>query len=228
MCRGSSALREADRLALLGLVGAAMLAGAAVDWLGRHARPLIAVVAVLGALRGGLDRDPGARADARPPTARRWTGPSPPTTRTRSCWTSRSACAAGIPLYGSPIARRADTGHRRRPPAGGLLHLLGARARPPLTSSATRSTPGWWPSRTGTPSRRRWPRARRDVRGMNIGWVLVWGGTPRAVIRYLTGAGFVFSYRADQVSCTGRAGSSGGAATAAAVPSGAPTAFLLP
>ena len=42
--------------------------------------------------------------------------------------------------------------------------------------------------------------ARRDVRGMNIGWVLVWGGTPPAVIRYLTGAGFVFSYRAEQVS----------------------------
>ena len=30
---GLSALREADRLALLGLVGAAMLAGAAAEWL---------------------------------------------------------------------------------------------------------------------------------------------------------------------------------------------------
>ena len=41
---GLSAFREADRLALLGLVGAALLAGSAVDWLRRHAWPLIAVV----------------------------------------------------------------------------------------------------------------------------------------------------------------------------------------
>ena len=56
---GLSALREADRLALLGLVGAAMLAGAAVDWLSRHARPLIAVVAAAAILEAG------------------WTGPRP-------------------------------------------------------------------------------------------------------------------------------------------------------
>src|SRR5215831_9711412 len=44
---GLSALREADRLALPGLIGAAVLAGGAVDWLWRRARPLVAVVAVL-------------------------------------------------------------------------------------------------------------------------------------------------------------------------------------
>ena len=32
---GLSALREADRFALLGMIGAAVLAGAAVDWLAR-------------------------------------------------------------------------------------------------------------------------------------------------------------------------------------------------
>ena len=51
---GLSAFREADRFALLGLVGAALLAGSAVDWLRRHAWPLIAVVAALGRARGGL------------------------------------------------------------------------------------------------------------------------------------------------------------------------------
>ena len=50
---GLSALREPDRLALLGLMGAAVLAGAAVQWLSQHARPLIAVVAVAAFLEAG-------------------------------------------------------------------------------------------------------------------------------------------------------------------------------
>jgi hypothetical protein len=60
---GLSAFREADRLALLGLVGAALLAGAAVDWLRPRAWPLIIVVAVLGALEAGLPA-PGTKGGA--------------------------------------------------------------------------------------------------------------------------------------------------------------------
>jgi hypothetical protein len=41
--------------------------------------------------------------------------------------------------------------------------------------------------------------ARRDVRGMHIGWVLAWRPTGRA-LQYQTSIGFVFDYRADQVS----------------------------
>jgi hypothetical protein len=41
--------------------------------------------------------------------------------------------------------------------------------------------------------------ARRDVRGMNIGWVLVWSPAGRA-LPYLRSVGFVFGYRADRVS----------------------------
>ena len=50
---GLSTFREADRLAILGLLPAALLAGAAVDWLRYHARPLIAVVAVAALLEAG-------------------------------------------------------------------------------------------------------------------------------------------------------------------------------
>jgi hypothetical protein len=55
---GLSALREADRLALLGLLGAAILAGTAVHWLTQHARPVIAtagivVIAAAGFLEAG-------------------------------------------------------------------------------------------------------------------------------------------------------------------------------
>jgi len=51
---GLASFREADRLAILGLVPAALLAGAAVNWLRYHAKPLLAVVLVLGILEAGF------------------------------------------------------------------------------------------------------------------------------------------------------------------------------
>jgi hypothetical protein len=50
---GLSSFREADRLAILGLMPAALLAGAAVDWLRYHSRWLIALVVVAGVLEAG-------------------------------------------------------------------------------------------------------------------------------------------------------------------------------
>ncbi len=50
---GLSSFREADRLAILGLMPAALLAGAAVDWLRYHARWVIALVVVAGLLEAG-------------------------------------------------------------------------------------------------------------------------------------------------------------------------------
>jgi hypothetical protein len=59
---GMSGFREAERLALVGLVGAALLAGAGVDWLRRHARPAVIaviVVGVVGVLEAGWPGRPG-------------------------------------------------------------------------------------------------------------------------------------------------------------------------
>jgi hypothetical protein len=52
---GLSGLREADRFALIGLIGAAMLAGLTVQWLSMRkiTAPLIAIVLVLGAFEAG-------------------------------------------------------------------------------------------------------------------------------------------------------------------------------
>ena len=57
---GLSGLREADRFALVGLLGAAMLAGLVVQWLSmrRSTRPLIAIVVALGALEAGWSGAP--------------------------------------------------------------------------------------------------------------------------------------------------------------------------
>jgi hypothetical protein len=113
---GLSVFREADRLALLGLVGAALLAGAAVDWLAnprgvrgdgslpRGVRgdgsprkkqlwpwPVILLVAVLA---------PGASRSC-PPRSRPSTGRSPPITRARSWSTCRSGWTTSRPTASS-------------------------------------------------------------------------------------------------------------------------------
>jgi hypothetical protein len=50
---GLSSFREADRLAILGLLPAALLAGAAVNWLRYHSRPVLVVVLALAVLETG-------------------------------------------------------------------------------------------------------------------------------------------------------------------------------
>jgi hypothetical protein len=50
---GLSALREADRLALVGLLGAAILAGTAVHWLTQHAKPVIAAAVIVVIVAAG-------------------------------------------------------------------------------------------------------------------------------------------------------------------------------
>jgi hypothetical protein len=196
---GLSALREADRLALLGLVGAAMLAGAAVDWLRRRAWPAIIVVAVLALLEAGWTAPPGP---GLMPTA------MPALDRPIAADHSGSivldipfGLRGGLPLYGSATPKPA-------------LLLATADGHPraiSYTSWVPRPTAAWFARHpfyvwlVAVQDGRAVPAAglaaaRRDVRGMDIGWVLVWSGTPAGVVRYLTGAGFVFGYRADHVS----------------------------
>ena len=55
---GLSSFREADRLAILGLLPAALLAGAAVEWFRYHAKPVLAVVAAAIILESGYSGNP--------------------------------------------------------------------------------------------------------------------------------------------------------------------------
>ncbi len=104
----------------------------------------------------------------------------------------------GLPLYGAGIARPAMVlatadGHPRA-----IAYTSWVPVRTPPGSSRTRSTVRWWPCSGAAP---RPSCRRRDATSsrMNIGWVLVWQASPQT-IRYLTGTGFVFDYRADGVS----------------------------
>jgi hypothetical protein len=197
---GLSALREADRLALLGLVGAAALAGSAVDWLSRHSRPLLAVAAALAVLEAGWTGNPTDRGLM--PTASALQALDRPIAADRSgsiVLDVPFGLRGGLPLYGSSIAR----------PAVLLATADGHPRAISYTSWVPRTTTRWFKKhpfyvdlvavQNGGPPTASLAEAQRDVRRMNIGWVLDWG-VSQQVTRYLIDTGFVFDYRADQVS----------------------------
>ncbi len=201
---GLSALREADRLDVLGLVGAAVLAGGAVDWLihRRHARlavVVVTVVAVLAIMEAGWtgNQNRGLMPTVMPaldhPIAADHSG--------SIVLDVPFGLRGGLPLYGSAIAK----------PAFLVATADGHPRAISYTSWVPRATTRWFKRhpfyvelvavQNGSQvSPTELAAARRDVRRMNIGWVLDWGGVSRQVIQYLTGTGFVFDYRADQVS----------------------------
>ena len=220
---GLSAFREADRFALLGLVGAALLAGSAVDWLRRHAWPVIAVVAALGVLEAG------------------WSGSGLRTMPTTLAALDRPIIAdhsgsvvldvpfglrGGIPEYGLQFPARAlllatEDGHPRsisytswvpnRTIKGITSHafytqLVKAEHAIPIAPdvpcwAGCPMLPDFSAPLTSRPGRNQitpaqMAAAKRDVRSLNIGWVLVWKGNP-VVTRYLAATGFRLDYRAD-------------------------------
>jgi hypothetical protein len=198
---GLSIFREADRMALLGLVGAALLAGAAVDWLARRrAWPVIAVVAVLGVLEAGW---PGKPVGV----------PSMPTTLAaldRPIAADRSnSIVVDVPFgcyvvrqWGeSPDARAillaTEDGHPRAFCYSSWVptKTLTTLQRHPFYFQLNQAQQGYvrTPAQIAT--------ARADLRTLDVGWVLVWVPNPiHALSAYLSGTGFRFAYRADGVS----------------------------
>jgi hypothetical protein len=198
---GLSVFREADRLALLGLVGAALLAGAAVDWLQRHrAWPVILVVAVLGALEAGWSGTPGGV-------------PSMPTTlaaldRPIAADHSGSIVVdvpfglANVPVYGEEPTAQAiliatADGHPRAICYASWVPTptIDGIQRHPFYAQLTEAQDGSRRSSADLAA------ARADLRGLDVGWVLVWQSQPSpALTEYLSGTGFRFAYSADGAS----------------------------
>jgi hypothetical protein len=198
---GLSVFREADRLALLGLVGAALLAGAAVDWLQRHrAWPVIVAVAVLGALEAGWPGTPGGV-------------PSMPTTLAaldRPIAADHSGSIVvdvpfgldNVPSYGEEPTPQAillatADGHPRA--------ICYASWVPTQTIHAIEQHPFYVQLNQAQQGRRASPAriaaARADLRRLDVGWVLVWLQRPGpALTGYLSATGFRFAYSADGVS----------------------------
>jgi hypothetical protein len=208
---GLGNFREAARFTELGLVAAALLAGAAVNWLSTRARPVLVVLLMLGILEAGwsgnlttrmwpigvmptalpgldapIAADPSHSIVVDIPFGIR--GGLPVTGRPFPPESMVLATADGHPLadgYASRIPSATLAGIDQRPFYSALLRLqTGLR---PNTSAQLRA-------------------ARRSARLMHIGWVLVWVHSPTirrflpGLWRFLPGTGFRFDYRADGVS----------------------------
>jgi hypothetical protein len=209
---GMSLFREADRLAFLGLIGAALLAGAAVDWLRRHARPAIIAVVVFGALEAGW---PGQPHQLTMPTA------LPAVDHPIAADHSGSIVVdAPFGILGTPKAY----GIRTSPLA---LVLATADAHPRAMSYGPLAVPttvaamkrhafyaGLVAAQSGEPiTPGQIAAAREDVRTLHVGWVLAWLGhwermtgfrVPggyhySAIFRYLSQTGFHPAFKADGV-----------------------------
>lgn len=197
---GLDGFREASRLTLLGIVPMALLAGSAVNWLRYHARLVLVPVLALGILEAGWAGGPGFG-----------TMPAALPALDRPIAADHSGSVVvdvpfgikgGVPEKNSgaqfsPEAQvlATDDGHPRavaylaRVPAA---TLAGIRAEP--FYAGLLSAQGG----DGRLSPARLQAARRNARGMDIGWVLVWKRSPD-VLRYLRGTGFRFGYAADGV-----------------------------
>ena len=204
---GMAGFREAGRFTMLGVLPAALLAGAAVDWLRRRAAVLLIPVLILGALEAGWA---GNLAVASMPTT------LPALDRPIAADHSGSIVVdvpfgvrGGVPLAReggafSPEAQVLATadGHPRavgylsRLPEPTLMAvrrnafyagLLSAQGQP---RSLAESVTGYhtYPALLAA--------ARADVRRMHIGWVIVWQQS-HYVLAYLANTGFRFAYAAD-------------------------------
>jgi hypothetical protein len=205
---GLSSFREPDRLALLGLVGAALLAGAAVDWLVRRRRLVLAGVALLAAAEAGWAGPAGTMPTALPAVDRPIAAD-----HSASIVVDVPFGIRGIPWYGkaiSPLALVLATadGHPR---ADSYTSWV---PRPTLTGIRSHAFyTGLAAARVGKPlSAAQLAAARRDAAALHIGWLLVWTKhwmaphRPQhhhlhygAIYRYLAATGFRLDYQADGV-----------------------------
>jgi hypothetical protein len=225
---GLSIFREADRMTLLGLAGAALLAGAAVDWLVRGVRgdgqslraggprgvgprgiTLLAVVAVLGALEAGWSGSPGGVPSM--PTALAALDRPIAADHSNSIVVDVPFGCYVVPQWGEnpdaqAILLATEDGHPRAFCYSSWVptKTLAALQRHPFYFQLNKAQHGY----ARTPAQI--TAARADLRTLNVGWLLVWQPDPSpALSQYLSGTGFRFAYRADGVSVYKPSGSSG-------------------
>jgi hypothetical protein len=207
-----SSFREANRITELGLVPAALLAGAAVNWLRYHAKPILVVVLALAALEAGsVGADPGPTPLVTMPTAMpALDGPIAADHSGSIVVDIPFGVRSAVPLPGegagfnpeAEVQATAD-GHPRaiayisRLPESELAaverhpfyaDLLEAQQEPSALYTKL------FTDRSGDPARL--AAARLDARRMNLGWAIAWSSSP-VIVHYLTAVGFRFDYRAD-------------------------------
>ena len=209
---GLSLFREADRLALLGLVGACLLAGAAVEWLRRRAWPILVVVAVLGALEAGWPGPAGQVivATTLPAVDRAIAADHSGSVVVDVPFEIRGPHQFGrdFPLYALEVAT--EDGHPRGDSytSGVPERTINGIRRHAFYAGLVAVQEGQKITPAGLGA------ARRDLRTLHVGWVLVWsqrwtfsGGAGQQPVnlhypqirRFLVETGFRPDYQADGV-----------------------------
>ena len=195
---GLASFREPARIAEVGLVPAALLAGYTVNWLREHARPVLVGVLAAGVLEAGLAAPAGF---GTMPTA------LPALDHPIAADHSRSIVVdvpfgirGGAGLIGSPFAPESQV-------------LATADGHPLAVANLSRITPATASGILGEPfyhalmrvqkghyplSAAQLAAAAGSARQMDIGWVLLWTASP-PLKRYLLATGFRFDYRANGV-----------------------------
>jgi hypothetical protein len=207
-----SSFREANRFTELGLVPAALLAGAAVNWLRYHARKVLVVVLALAVLEAGsVGADPGPTPTVTMPTAMpaldgpiaadhsgsivvdipygvRSAVPLPNEGAGFNPEAEVQATADGHPRAIAYISRlpESELVAVRRHPFYADLFL--AQQEP---SALYRDL-----FAAGSAAAARLAAARADAHRMDVGWAIAWSSTP-LIRHYLTAVGFRLDYRAD-------------------------------
>jgi hypothetical protein len=195
---GLADFREANRFTELGLVPAALLAGAAVEWLRAHARAALFPVLTLAVLEAGWPGNPGL--GSIPTALPRLDGPIA-AQHTRSIVVDVPfGIRGGLPVIGGSFPAEslvlatadqhplADAFISRTPAStlAGIEHNPFYAALLNAQGGHHRTTPAQFTA------------AAASARRMNVGWVLVWQQT-RPVLRVLRLTGFRFAYQADGV-----------------------------
>jgi hypothetical protein len=194
---GLDGFREADRLTLLGLLPAALLAGNGVTWLSRRSRPLLTVALALAVLEAGYSGDPAV---ATSPTAMRTLdGPI-------------AADHSGSIVVDVPFGLRGGVAPWGKPIDSLALVMATADGHPRAVSYTS------WVPRSSVVAMRRHPfyerlvaaergvhstrrqvlAARQDALRMRLGWAIVWRRSG-FIAGYLHKVGFTWAYRAGSV-----------------------------
>jgi hypothetical protein len=183
---GLSGLREADRFAIVGLIGAALLAGLVVQWLSKRkvTMPLIAVVVALGVFEAGWSGAPasslgypsnfgyhGTMRTALPELDR-------PLTRdhTKSIVVDVPfGLRGGVGVTGQPIAPSSllIATHDKHPRAIAYTAWVSKAANKGIAKHAFYRYL-YVAERSGSLNPVRLAAARADLRTLNVGWVVEW------------------------------------------------------
>jgi hypothetical protein len=213
---GLQGFREAGRITMLGIVPAALLAGSGVEWLRQHSTKVLIPVMIVAVLEAGwagnFDVGKANNIGTMPTALNKLDNPIAADHSQSIVVDVPFGIRSGLLLPGEglpfdPMAQVLQThdGHPRavaflsRLPLATLaaiLHkpfygdLMRAECLPP--DQAVQVQCHDLPSASLAA-------AKANARSMDVGYVLLWPGTPKTVKPYLEAMGFVFDYKADGV-----------------------------